>query len=306
MHSVPEGLQPGRERTSAHRVCHSPNRGGIIGISLDESKCRARPLAPLAARIPPGTFGPWEGSTQGANGGRYPSRPAHEARHTGRGAPGLRGRGRKLCSPNLDVAVQEDFGVGGGTTLEKLDTYIRHCDAVIHLIGKAAGAVPEGPAVAALLAEYPDLGARLPPLAEDLRKPRPGFSYTQWEAYLAIYHRRPLFVYRSTDFELDALHVPRDARFGFSPSEAEAQKEHYRRISALGHDRGLFLNEERLSSAVLRDLVEILPRLESTGHDSDPPSVPAPIYCTRWVYALHGRYFAKRYTRLVQIFGMHG
>ena len=40
--------------------------------------------------------------------------------------------------------------------------------------------------------------------------------------------------------------------------------------------------------------------------NSDPPSVPAPISCTRWVYALHGRYFAKRYTRLVQIFGMHG
>jgi len=167
-----------------------------------------------------------------------------------------------LKRPDLDVAVQEDFVVTGGTTLDKLDTYIRHCDAVIHLIGKAAGAVPEGPAVAALLAEYPDLGARLPPLAEDLRKPQPGFSYTQWEAYLAIYHRRPLFVYRPTDLELDALHVPRDARFGFRPSEAQSQKEHYRRISALAHDRGQFLNEERLSSAVLRDLVEILPRLE--------------------------------------------
>jgi hypothetical protein len=171
-----------------------------------------------------------------------------------------------LKRPDLDVAVQEDFVVTGGTTLEKLDKYIRHCDAVIHLIGKAAGAVPEGPAVAALLAKYPDLGTRLPPLAEDLRKPDPGFSYTQWEAYLAICHRRPLFVYRPTDFELDALHVPRDARFVFRPSEAEAQKEHYRRISALGRDRGQFLNEERLSSAVLRDLVEILPRLEATTH----------------------------------------
>ncbi|MGH8487720.1 MAG: NACHT domain-containing protein [Gammaproteobacteria bacterium] len=169
-----------------------------------------------------------------------------------------------LERPNLNVAVQEDFVVTGGTTLDKLDIYIRHCDAVIHLIGKAAGAVPEGPAVAALLAEYPDLGARLPPLAKDLGKPEPQFSYTQWEAYLAIYHRRPLFVYRSTDFELDALDVPRDARFGFRSSEAQSQKEHYRRISALGHDRGQFLNEERLSSAVLRDLVEILPRLEST------------------------------------------
>ena len=175
-----------------------------------------------------------------------------------------------LKRPDLDVAVQEDFVVTGGTTLDKLDNYIRHCDAVIHLIGKAAGAVPEGPAVAPLLAKYPDLGARLPPLAEYLREPQPGFSYTQWEAYLAIYHRRPLFVYTPTDLELDAFRVPRDARFGFSPSEAQSQKEHYRRISALAHDRGQFLNEERLSSAVLRDLVEILPRLESTVHVTRP------------------------------------
>ena len=167
-----------------------------------------------------------------------------------------------LKRPNLDVAVQEDFGVTGRTTLEKLDTYIRHCDAVIHLIGKATGAVPEEPAVAALLATYPDFGSRLSPLAAHLAKPQPSFSYTQWEAYLAIYHQRPLFVYRPTDFELDALDVPRDARFVFNLVEAQSQQEHYQRISALGHDRGQFLNQERLSSAVLRDLVEILPRLD--------------------------------------------
>ena len=160
VHSVPEGLQPGRVRTPAHRVCHSPNRGGIIGTSLDESKCRARPLAPLAAGIPPGTFGPWEDSTQGANGGRYPSRPAHEARHTGRGAPGLRGRGRKLCSPNLDVAVQEISGSGAGRHWRSSTPTSAIAMPSFTFIGKAAGAVPEGPAVAALLAEYPDLGAR--------------------------------------------------------------------------------------------------------------------------------------------------
>lgn len=169
-----------------------------------------------------------------------------------------------LKRPDLDVAVQEDFIVTGGSTLEKLDDYIRACDGVIHLIGKATGAVLEEPAVAALLARYPDFVARLPPLAAHLAKPQPGFSYTQWEAYLAMYHQRPLFVYRPTDFELDSLDVPRDACFVFNPVEAQSQKEHYQRISALGHDRGEFLNEERLSSAVLRDLVEILPRLEPT------------------------------------------
>ena len=58
--------------------------------------------------------------------------------------------------------------------------------------------------------------------------------------------------------------MSRADRFVFYAAEAQSQHEHYRRISALGQDRGLFLNEERLSSAVLRDLVEILPRLEST------------------------------------------
>jgi hypothetical protein len=170
---------------------------------------------------------------------------------------------KDLKRPELDVAVQEDFVVTGGSTLEKLDDYIRACHGIIHLIGKATGEPPEERAVVALLKRYPDFATKLSPLAPALSKPQPGFSYTQWEAYLALYHGRPLFVYRPTDFELDPLSVPRDPRFVFSAVEARLQKKHYRRISALGHDRGQFLNEERLSSAVLRDLVEILPRLET-------------------------------------------
>jgi len=97
-----------------------------------------------------------------------------------------------LKRPTLDVAVQEDFVVTGGSTLEKLDDYIRACDGVVHLIGLAQGSVPEEPAVAALLRRYPDFAERLPPLAAHLAKPQPGFSYTQWEAYLALYHHRKL------------------------------------------------------------------------------------------------------------------
>ena len=129
-----------------------------------------------------------------------------------------------LKRPNLDIAVQEDFVVTGGSTLEKLDTYIRQCDGVIHLIGKASGAAPERPAVAALLAKYPDFATRLPPLADHLRQPQPGFSYTQWEAYLALYHQRPLFVYRPTDFDLEALSVPRDDRFAFNAVAAQSDR----------------------------------------------------------------------------------
>ena len=65
----------------------------------------------------------------------------------------------------LDVTVQEDFIVTGGSTLEKLDEYIRACDGVVHVIGKVTGAAPEAFAVAALLGRYPDFVQRLPPPA---------------------------------------------------------------------------------------------------------------------------------------------
>ena len=65
---------------------------------------------------------------------------------------------------------------------ENLNDFIKHRE----WFRPFALAVPEEPAVATLLATYPDLGTRLPPLAEHLKKPQPGFSYTQWEAYLAL------------------------------------------------------------------------------------------------------------------------
>ncbi|HEX4612849.1 MAG TPA: hypothetical protein VH092_31950, partial [Urbifossiella sp.] len=162
---------------------------------------------------------------------------------------------RDLQRPNLAVKVQEDFVTTGGHTLGKLDDYIRHCDAVIHLIGRAAGSVPEEPAVAALLDRYPDLPRKIPLLADRLELPQPGFSYTQWEAYLGLYHGRPVFFYSPTD---DA---PRDPTFAHDPEHERSQEVHYQRIRALGRDRGTFANQERLSTAVLRDLVEMLPGL---------------------------------------------
>jgi len=174
-----------------------------------------------------------------------------------------------LKRPGLDIAMQEDFIDTGASTLESLDAYIRECDAVVHLIGKDTGSVPDESAVAELLDAYPDLGKRLVPLAKHLRAPQPGFSYTQWEAYLALYHACPLFAYRPADFDLDVFQGPRDAMLVVSAAQShQLQQAHYRRVSALGRFRGQFLNEERLSSAVLRDLVDILPRLESVARVS--------------------------------------
>ncbi len=76
-----------------------------------------------------------------------------------------------LGRPTLDVAIQEDFVVSNGYTLQKLDTYIQFCDAVVHLIGKALGAIPEAVAVKALLEKYPDISVKLRRLPLLLRNP---------------------------------------------------------------------------------------------------------------------------------------
>ena len=47
---------------------------------------------------------------------------------------------RDLDRPNVTVKVQEDFIASGSETLDKLDDYIRQCDAVIHLVGGPARA----------------------------------------------------------------------------------------------------------------------------------------------------------------------
>ena len=45
-----------------------------------------------------------------------------------------------LTRHNVEVKVQEDFVDLGGETLDKLDAYIKACDAVVHLVGDMTGA----------------------------------------------------------------------------------------------------------------------------------------------------------------------
>src|ERR1700678_2534115 len=69
---------------------------------------------------------------------------------------------------NVEVAVQETFKDLGGDTLDKLDVYIAHCKAVVHLVGDMTGSAPHPRDVTQLLAKYPDLATDLPPLGEIL------------------------------------------------------------------------------------------------------------------------------------------
>ena len=101
-----------------------------------------------------------------------------------------------LTRHNVAVKVQEDFKDLGGDTLDKLDTYIANCDAVVHLVGDMTGSAPAAVEEQALIGRHPDLAERLPPLGEALKNGVP-ISYTQWEAWLALYHGRPLLIARA-------------------------------------------------------------------------------------------------------------
>ena len=48
-----------------------------------------------------------------------------------------------LTRHDVAVKVQEDFKDLGGDTLDKLDVYIGHCDAVVHLVGDMCGAAAD-------------------------------------------------------------------------------------------------------------------------------------------------------------------
>lgn len=97
-----------------------------------------------------------------------------------------------LKRPNVDIHVQEDFIPTGTETLEKLDGYITRCDAVVQVVGDMTGSWAKPATMQALCAAHADLAQRLPPLKESLETGNPPLSYTQWEAYLAVYYKKPL------------------------------------------------------------------------------------------------------------------
>jgi len=131
-----------------------------------------------------------------------------------------------LTRHNVEVKVQEDFKDLGGNTLDKLDVYIAHCDAVVHLVGAMTGSDPGGRELCALLAKYPDLTDALPPIGE-VRKNGEGVSYTQWEAWLALYHNKVLLIAKAGDTaERGPNHAPTDG-------SRAAQAAHLARLKAV-------------------------------------------------------------------------
>jgi hypothetical protein len=162
-----------------------------------------------------------------------------------------------LTRPNVEVKVQEDFIVTGNETLEMLDTYIQGCDGVIHLVGDMTGAMAKPQSVTAIRSRYPDLATRLP-LAEFLQSDGPSLSYTQWEAWLALWHNKKLYIATPSD------EVPRDAKYRCDPVHQALQQAHLARLRSVARYASKFEGQEQLAAEVLRSFVlDLLTKAES-------------------------------------------
>ncbi|MBS0588312.1 MAG: tetratricopeptide repeat protein [Proteobacteria bacterium] len=172
-----------------------------------------------------------------------------------------------LERPNVTVKVQEDFIATGTETLDKLDDYIRQCDAVIHLAGDMTGALAQAPSLALIQARYPDLAERLPPLRPCLEPGAAPLSYTQWEAWLALYHRKPLIIAAP---EPDA---PRDANYKLIEEQREHQRQHLDRLAAYERYPEIrFTSADRLAVEILRSKLHDI--LACAGTANKPVNLP--------------------------------
>jgi tetratricopeptide (TPR) repeat protein len=163
---------------------------------------------------------------------------------------------RDLERPNVTLRIQENFIATGTETLDKLDDYLRQCDAMIHLVGDMTGALAQAPSLAIILERYPDLAERLPPLTPFLTPDAQALSYTQWEAWLALYHRMTLII------AVPEAGAPRDAQYELANEQRHQQQQHLERLASIERYPEIrFVSADRLAVEILRSkLHDILAR----------------------------------------------
>ena len=159
-----------------------------------------------------------------------------------------------LERPNVTVKVQEDFIDTGTETLDMLDEYVRQCDVVIHLVGDMTGAMAQPPSLTMLRQRYPDFGSRLPVMAAFLASGGPLLSYTQWEAWLALYHGRRLII------AVPENGARRDGTYVLDPLQQAEQKGHLVRLASVERYPGIrFLSVDQFAAEIWRSsLLDVL------------------------------------------------
>jgi Domain of unknown function (DUF4062) len=185
---------------------------------------------------------------------------------------------RDLTRHNVEVKVQEDFKDLGSVTLNNLDVYIANCDAVVHLVGDMTGAAAKAESTKAIVGKYADLMDKLPPLRQPLEN-RLDISYTQWEAWLALYHDKFLLIAKAADT------APRGPQFAPTDASRAAQRLHLERLRAVErYPGGTFTSPDNLAKQILSGAILDLLEREAYGNSSmisPPASVVSRTSCPR-------------------------
>ena len=156
---------------------------------------------------------------------------------------------RKLTRPNVEIKIQEDFKLLGGDTLKMLEDYIAKCEAVIHFVGEMAGSTPAPASVDDLVMRNPALGSRLADKGIG-REALASFTYTQWEAWLAVVFGKNLLIVQPAEG------VARDAAFAPTEGSRTSQALHLTRLRAIDRWPGSpFANADALVAQILSSAV---------------------------------------------------
>lgn len=144
---------------------------------------------------------------------------------------------KDFTRPNLEAKIQENFVAYGSATLEKLDDYIQHCEAVIHFCGDMTGSMANEASLQYINNKYKDFATRLPILKQILEGNAEA-SYAQWETYLAAYHNKRIFVVAPTATAI------RNTTYLKDDKQAAHQQAHLSRLEALGYYAEIHFNNE--------------------------------------------------------------
>jgi hypothetical protein len=135
-----------------------------------------------------------------------------------------------LAGPGRVIHIQEDFIATGTPLFDKLDRYIRDdCDLMVHFAGDMTGALSDETTQQGISSRYPKFTNKLPELRASFETGEPKLSYTQWEAYLALYHGKRLMIATPADG------VPRLATYIRDPAQQESQRLHLARLKRCGY-----------------------------------------------------------------------
>jgi hypothetical protein len=101
---------------------------------------------------------------------------------------------RSVRHSSLKVVHQDDFAHRGVLTLQTLEEEIRGSEIVFHILGAQSGAPAPAGQVRDFLQRHPAFQKRFPEIAADGLQGK--VSYTQWEAWMALYFEKRLAVFQ--------------------------------------------------------------------------------------------------------------